>query len=52
MEKLPKYAGVPLYICNDEMYGYIMVPLGKDETIKEDLHRLTNIKLEILCMST
>lgn len=40
--------GVPLYICNDELYGYIMVPLEKNETIDKDLQRLTNIKLEIL----
>ncbi|KAI4488630.1 hypothetical protein M0802_011446 [Mischocyttarus mexicanus] len=40
--------GVPLYICNDHFYGYIMVPLGKDETIKEDFQRLTNIKLQML----
>lgn len=51
IQELHKYAGISLYICNDELYGYIMVPLGKDETIKEDLQRLTNIKLEILCMS-
>ncbi|KAK2578642.1 hypothetical protein KPH14_012134 [Odynerus spinipes] len=41
-------SGVSLHVCNDELYGYIMVPLEKDETIKEDLQRLTNIKLEIL----
>ncbi|KAI4482603.1 hypothetical protein M0804_008456 [Polistes exclamans] len=41
-------SGVPLYICNDQLYGYIMVPLGEDETIKEDLQRLTNIKLQML----
>ncbi|KOX78466.1 Glycosyltransferase 25 family member [Melipona quadrifasciata] len=38
---------IPLFICND-IYGYIMVPLEEEETITEDLQRLTNIKIEIL----
>lgn len=38
---------LPLFICND-IYGYIMVPLEEEETITEDLRRLTNIKTEIL----
>lgn len=41
--------GVPLFICNDNIYGFIMVPLEEEETIAEDLQRLTNIKTEILC---
>lgn len=40
--------GVPLFICNDNTYGFIMVPLEEEETIAEDLQRLTNIKTEIL----
>ncbi|XP_043527346.1 glycosyltransferase 25 family member isoform X1 [Frieseomelitta varia] len=39
---------VPLFICNDNIYGFIMVPLEEEETITEDLQRLTNIKVEIL----
>ncbi|XP_076241704.1 glycosyltransferase 25 family member isoform X2 [Calliopsis andreniformis] len=39
---------VPLFICNDVIYGFIMVPLEKEETVAEDLQRLTNIKMEIL----
>lgn len=39
---------VPLFICNDEVYGFIMVPLENDETIAEDMQRLTNTKVEML----
>lgn len=39
---------VPLFVCNDEIYGFIMVPLENEETITEDMQRLTNIKVEIL----
>ncbi|KZC04706.1 PREDICTED: glycosyltransferase 25 family member [Dufourea novaeangliae] len=41
-------SGVPLFICNDEVYGFVTVPLEKGETITEDLELLTNIKTEIL----
>ena len=39
---------IPLSICNDNIYGFIMVPLEEKETVTEDLQRLTNIKTEIL----
>ncbi|XP_068970482.1 glycosyltransferase 25 family member [Bombus flavifrons] len=39
---------IPLFICNDNIYGFIMVPLEEEETVTEDLQRLTNIKTEIL----
>lgn len=38
---------VPLFVCN-EIYGFIMVPLENEETITEDMQRLTNTKVEIL----
>ncbi|XP_078041605.1 glycosyltransferase 25 family member [Augochlora pura] len=41
-------SGIPLFICNDEDYGFITVPLEKGETITDDLEYLTNIKVEIL----
>ncbi|XP_031840465.1 glycosyltransferase 25 family member isoform X2 [Nomia melanderi] len=41
-------SGVSLFICNDDYYGFIMVPLEKGETIADDLELLTNIKTEIL----
>lgn len=40
---------VSMYICNENVYGFVMVPLDMDETVAEDLQRLTNIKTEILC---
>lgn len=42
------FIDVPLYICNDEIYGFVMVPLESDETIAEDMQRLTNTKVEML----
>lgn len=39
--------GIPLYICNDETYGYITIPLEKDSSLEMDISQLTNIKLEI-----
>lgn len=39
---------VPLFVCNDDVYGFVMVPLENDETITEDIQRLTNTKVEIL----
>ncbi|XP_076679552.1 glycosyltransferase 25 family member [Andrena cerasifolii] len=41
-------SAIPLYICNENVYGFVMVPLEIDETVAEDLQRLTNIKTEIL----
>jgi len=41
-------ADVPLFICNDKVYGFVMVPLENEETIVEDMQRLTNTKVEIL----
>ncbi|XP_036139429.1 glycosyltransferase 25 family member-like [Monomorium pharaonis] len=42
---------VPFFVCNDEVYGFLMVPLENDETIAEDMQRLTNTKVEILASS-
>lgn len=39
---------MPLFVCNDDIYGFVMVPLENDETIAEDMERLINIKVEIL----
>ncbi|XP_029047412.1 glycosyltransferase 25 family member [Osmia bicornis bicornis] len=44
-------SGVPLFICNDNIYGNIIVPLEETETIAEDIQRLINIKTEILSNS-
>ena len=41
-------SGVPLYICNDHVYGFVMVPLEQSDSLELDLMQLTNLKLEVL----
>ncbi|XP_076286910.1 glycosyltransferase 25 family member isoform X2 [Lasioglossum baleicum] len=43
-----KNSGIPLFVCNDDHYGFVMIPLEKEGTIADDLVLLTNIKTEIL----
>ena len=54
MSKCPKkntifqvYQARFIYICNDEIYGFITIPLEKDSSLEMDISQLTNIKLEI-----
>ncbi|KAK0092408.1 hypothetical protein PV326_001518 [Microctonus aethiopoides] len=39
---------VPLHICNDEIYGYVMIPLESQDTLERDYQQLINLKLEVL----
>ncbi|KDR07691.1 hypothetical protein L798_02745, partial [Zootermopsis nevadensis] len=41
-------SGVPLYICNDNIYGFVMVPLEQNDSLQLDFMQLTNLKLEVL----
>lgn len=41
-------SGMGMFVCNDEVYGYVMVPLEKDDGLNYDLLQLRNLKLEIL----
>lgn len=41
-------SGVPLHVCNDEVYGYVTVPLEQNDVIELDKQLLTNIKMEVL----
>ncbi|KAG8296485.1 hypothetical protein J6590_056044 [Homalodisca vitripennis] len=41
-------SGVPLFVCNDQVYGYVMVPLEKDDSLDYDKLQLTNLKVEIM----
>ncbi|XP_066581684.1 glycosyltransferase 25 family member [Prorops nasuta] len=41
-------AGISLNVCNEEEYGFIMIPLDSKETMEEDNQRLMNLKIEIL----
>ncbi|KAL6261421.1 hypothetical protein P5V15_006515 [Pogonomyrmex californicus] len=42
---------VPLFVCNEYIYGFVMVPLENEETIAEDMQRLINTKVEMLAFS-
>ncbi|XP_046681820.1 glycosyltransferase 25 family member [Homalodisca vitripennis] len=44
-------SGVPLFVCNDQVYGYVMVPLEKDDSLDYDKLQLTNLKVEIMVES-
>ena len=41
-------SGINLHVCNDQIYGYLMVPLESQDSLENDLQQLTNLKLEIL----
>jgi hypothetical protein len=43
-------SGVPLYICNDNIYGFVMVPLEQSDSLELDFMQLVNLKLEVLGM--
>jgi hypothetical protein len=43
-------SGVPLYICNDNIYGFVMVPLEQSDSLQLDFMQLINLKLEVLGM--
>lgn len=43
-------SGVPLYICNDNVYGFVMVPLERSDSLELDFMQLVNLKLEVLGM--
>ncbi|KAL0280133.1 UNVERIFIED_CONTAM: hypothetical protein PYX00_001518 [Menopon gallinae] len=42
------FSGIPLHVCNEEVFGYIMVPLEEDNPLENDYLVLTNLMLEIL----
>ncbi|XP_026742852.1 glycosyltransferase 25 family member [Trichoplusia ni] len=39
---------IPLHICNDELYGFVPVPLEDNDDPKNDYEQLLNIKLEAI----
>ncbi|XP_053646558.1 glycosyltransferase 25 family member isoform X2 [Cherax quadricarinatus] len=43
-----KNAGIDMYVCNSEVYGFIPPPLDDDQHIDVDLKQLLSIKLEVL----
>ena len=42
------FTEIPLHICNDEIYGFLMVPLESQDKIEQDHQQFTNLKLEML----
>jgi hypothetical protein len=40
------YSDVPVYICNQIKFGYLLSPLDETMTIEDDYAQLTNIMLE------
>lgn len=45
-------AGISLKVCNDELFGFIMLPLESHEPLEYDKMTLTNLKVEILVDSS
>ena len=43
-----KFNGVPLYVCNDVPYGYIMLPLTEDQELSEDVPNMANLRLNMI----
>lgn len=43
-----KQANISMEVCNDEKYGFLMVPLDNEDDMSHDLLQLTNLKLEVL----
>lgn len=41
-------SGVPLHVCNDELFGYVTVPLEQSDGLERDVEQLVNVKLEAL----
>lgn len=41
-------SGILTQITNEELYGFIMVPLEQDEALERDLDQLTNIKIHMI----
>ncbi|XP_055624472.1 glycosyltransferase 25 family member [Toxorhynchites rutilus septentrionalis] len=42
------FSGIPMYISNSALYGFILFPLEQGETVKKDFEQLTNTKVYIV----
>lgn len=42
------HSNIPLYMCNEERFGYVMEPLDQDDPLNVDLEQIINIKLEAI----
>ncbi|XP_053623852.1 glycosyltransferase 25 family member [Plodia interpunctella] len=43
--------GIALKICNDHIYGFVLVPLEETDSLEKDNEQLLNIKLEAISRS-
>ena len=43
-----KAAGVPMHVCNEEKFGYIMTPLEDGEGLEDDRARLSDLRLQMI----
>lgn len=41
-------AGVQMYVCNKDHYGYLPVPLNQDQTLEEEEESFTHTLTEAL----
>jgi collagen beta-1,O-galactosyltransferase len=46
-----KSAGIPMHVCNQEVFGHIMEPLDDDSQLEADYARLQNLKLYMIADS-
>lgn len=41
-------SGDSIYVCNDDIYGFIPVPLEEDDELMDDYDQILNVKLEAI----
>ncbi len=41
------FNGVDMVVCNNDVYGYIMLPLDGQQSLQDDLASLSNLKIEM-----
>ncbi|XP_038614151.1 procollagen galactosyltransferase 2 [Tachyglossus aculeatus] len=43
-----RQAGIQMYLCNKEHYGYLPVPLKPHQTLEEDIENLIHVQIEAM----
>ncbi len=43
-----KTAGVPMYVCNQRLFGYVMLPLSEEDNLSDDTINLVNLKMQVV----
>ena len=41
------YLEIPTFVCNDQNYGHIMIPLDENENLLDDYQQLIDLKMAI-----